>query len=50
MFNSNARFVGLTPRPIKSEILLDLYLRKFFKISFFPFSNGKFPAFLTGQV
>ena len=50
MFNNSAQFVGLTPRPIKSKIFLDLYLGKFFKISFFPFWNGKFPAFSTGQV
>ena len=48
--NNGAQFVGLTPRPIKSKIFLDLFLGKFFKISFFPFWNGKFPAFSTGQV
>ena len=37
MLNNGAQFVGLTPRPIKSKIFLDLYLGKFFKIIFFPF-------------
>ena len=50
MFNNGAQFLGLTPRPIKSKIFLDLYLGKFFKISFFTFWNWKYPTFSTGQV
>ena len=49
MFHNCAQFVALTPRPIKSKTFLDLFLGKFFKISFFPTWNGKFPAFSTGQ-
>ena len=47
MFNNGVQFAGPTPRPIKLKIFLDLYLGKFFKIPFFPFWNGKFPAFST---
>ena len=31
MFNNGVQFAGLTPRPIKSKIFLDLYLGKFLK-------------------
>ena len=37
-------------RETKFRGTADLYLGKFLKISFFPFWNGKFPAFSTGQV
>ena len=39
MFNNGAQFVGLTSRPIKAKIFLDLYLGKFFKISISPFNR-----------
>ena len=46
MFNNGAQFVELTPRSIKSKIFLDLYLGKFFRISFFfPSEMGNFWLF-----
>ena len=40
MFRNGAQFAGLTTRPIKSKIILDLYLGELFQISFFPSEMG----------